>query len=491
MKFSTKSLTLMVMSGMAAGGGVFAQQAVSTQDTIPVVMPVEVLDSMYSYATPKGVALNDPAAAPRGQLLKISREECIAIALQDNPTIRVADLEVKRLDYSKKEVQGSLFPSIDFSGAYQRTIDLQTMRMNIGGESQSLKVGSQNTWNFGFAASMPIISPTLWKSIQITDVQILAALESARSSKLELVNQVNQAYYSLLLAMATRDVLQENYNITKINADVYQKQYEYGTASEYDVLRSSVALKNIEPELLQADIAIKQCKLQLKVLMGMDYEVDIEPTVTLAELQRDMYAYPLGAGDNISNNSSLRTLDIQQKLLDKTLTLKKFAYLPTLGINYNISWLALSNGSPFKNQQFNPYSTVGLGLSVPIFSGGARYHAVKQAEVQLKELEFQREYLVNSLNMQVELALDNINREAEQIASNAESMRQAKKANEIMQKSFEIGAASYLDLRDAELANTTAQLAYYQAIYNFLVSTSELDLLLGKEDYLNNNNVKK
>ena len=71
-----------------------------------------------------------------------------------------------------------------------------------------------------------------------------------------------------------------------------------------------------------------------------------------------------------------------------------------------------------------------------------------------------------------------------QIASSEEGVRQAAKANEIMQKSFEIGAASYLNLRDAELANTSAQLAYLQAIYNYLVSTSELDTLLGREDAL-------
>jgi hypothetical protein len=50
-----------------------------------------------------------------------------------------------------------------------------------------------------------------------------------------------------------------------------------------------------------------------------------------------------------------------------------------------------------------------------------------------------------------------------------------------MQKSFEIGAASYLDLRDSELAETTAKLSYYQAIYNYLVADSDLNLLLGKE----------
>lgn len=490
MKISTKSLLILMASGLAAAPAA-AQMAVP-DTTFTGAVPASLLDSLYaSVTTPASVALNDPAAAPQGKTLRISREECIAIALQDNPTIKVADMEVKRLDYSKREVQGSLFPTVDFSGAYQRTIDLQTMRMNLGGQSQSLKVGSQNTWNFGFTASMPLISPTLWKSIQITSSQILAALESARASKLDLVDQVNKAYYALLLATATRDVLQANYNIAQINADIFKKQFEYGTASEYDVLRSNVALKNIEPELLQADIAIKQCKLQLKVLMGMDYDVDIEPTVTLAEMQRDMYSYPLGAGDNISNNSQLRSLDIQRDMLKKTVTLKKFAYLPTLGVNYNLNWISLSNGSPFKGQEFNPYSTVGLGLSIPIFSGLSRLNAVKQAQVQLKEIEFQREYLVNSLNMQVELALDNINREAEQIASNAESMRQAVKAHEIMQKSFEIGAASYLDLRDSELASTTAQLAYYQAIYNFLISSSELDLLIGKEDLINNNNTTK
>ena len=118
---------------------------------------------------------------------------------------------------------------------------------------------------------------------------------------------------------------------------------------------------------------------------------------------------------------------------------------------------------------------------MPIFSGGSKYFGVKQAEVQLKEMEFQRENLVSSLNMQVELAIDNINRQVKQIAASEEGMRQAAKAYEIMQKSFEIGAATYLNLRDSELANTSAQLSYLQSIYNYLVSTSELDLLLGRD----------
>lgn len=414
------------------------------------------------------------------ETLTLSREECLEIALRDNPTVRVADMEVKKVDYAKKETLAGVFPTIDFSTSYQRSIELQSIRMNMGGESQKLKMGSDNTWNLGFSASLPIIAPTLWKAISISDTQILANLESARASRLNLVDNVNKAYYALLLAKASHKVVKQNYDNAVFNAGIYEKQFQAGTASEYDVLRSSVQVKNIEPELLQADIAIKQCQLQLKVLMGISTNVDIEPNIELADMQRDMYLYPSDAALSLNDNTSMRTMTIQKELLKKNVDLKKFAWIPTLGASFNLSWLSLSNGSPLKNQEFNPYSNVGLNIAVPIFSGGAKYYGLKQAQVQLKELELQRQDLENTLNMQVDLAIDNINREARQIATSEEGVKQAQKAHDIMQKSFEIGAASYVDLRDSELANTTAQLSYLQAIYNYLISTSELDLLLGK-----------
>lgn len=419
-------------------------------------------------------------AGAKAESVTLSRQECLEIALRDNPTVRVADMEITKVDYSKKETLAALFPQIDFNGSFQRSIELQTIRMNMGGESQSLKMGSDNSWNLGFSASMPLISPTLWKSISISKTQILAGIESSRQSKLDLINNVNKAYYALLLAVASHEVVKQNYDIAVMNADIYEKQFKAGTASEYDVLRSSVQVKNVEPELLQADIAIKQCQLQLKVLMGISTDLEINPSEHITDYKRDMYEIPSSIDFSIDNNSSLRSLDIQKKILDKTVDLKKFAWLPSLGASFNLAWMALSNGNALKNQEFNPYCNVGLALSVPIFSGGSKYYGLKQAQVQRKELEIQREDLVNSLNMQVDLARDNINREAKMISTSEEGVRQAEKAYDIMQKSFEIGAASYLDLRDSELAKTTAHLSFLQAIYNYLVSTSELDLLLGK-----------
>ena len=356
--------------------------------------------------------------------------------------------------------------------------------MNMGGKTQQFKMGTDNNWNFGFSASMPLVNAQLWKAIQISDTQILAAMEDARASRLDLVNNINKAYYALLLADASRNVIKANYDIAKMNAEIYQKQFEQGTASEYDVLRSSVQVSNVEPELLQADISVKQASLMLKILMGMDHEVTVMPNITLKDMQREMYGYHLGTERDLSQNTSLRTLDIQTKMLKQSLTAKKFAWIPTLGISYNMNWNAMSSGNALKNQQFNPYSNVGIALQVPIFNGLGRLNAVKQAQVQVKEMTFQRENLVNNLNMQVDLALDNLNKQVKQISSSEQGMKQAQKAYDIMQKSFEIGAATYLNLRDAEVANTSAQLSYLQAIYNYLVSTSELDTLLGKEDAL-------
>lgn len=424
------------------------------------------------------------AVSAETDTLRLSREECVAIGLQESPTVKVANLEVKRMDYSKKEVLANLFPTIDFTGAYQRSIELQSMRMSMGGQSQSIKMGTDNNWNFGFSAAMPLVNASLWKSIKLSDIQILQTLEDARASRLDLVDNINKAYYALLLAIDSRGVIRQNYDLAVFNAGIFKKQFEQGTASEYDVLRSQVQVSNVEPELLQADISVKQCQLQLKVLMGIDNAVTVMPNITLSDMKREMYGYALEGDRSLARNTTLRSLDLSKDLARQNVNLQKMAWIPTLGAQFNINWNAMSNGNALKHQEFNPYSNVVLALNVPIFSGGSKLQKLRQAQVQVAEIELQRENLVNSLNMQVDLAIDNINRQVKQIASSEQGMKQASKALEIMQKSFEIGAATYLDLRDSELANTSAQLAYLQSIYNYLVSTTELDTLLGREEAL-------
>ena len=130
-------------------------------------------------------------------------------------------------------------------------------------------------------------------------------------------------------------------------------------------------------------------------------------------------------------------------------------------------------------------SSVGLTLTFPIFTGLQRVNKIKQAEIQAREMKWQRENLERSLHMQVQSQMDNINKSIKQIESNEGGVRQAEKANDIMQKSFQIGAASFIQLRDTDDALMTARLSYYQSIYDYLVAESDLENVLGNTPYVN------
>ena len=409
------------------------------------------------------------------QSLNVTLDECIRIALNDNPTIIVADMEIQRVDYSKKQTLGQLFPQVNFTANYNRTLAKQTMVMM----DQEFKVGTDNQHSVGFQGSLPIIVPSLWKSIKLSDTQILQNIEQARSSRLSLVNQVKNAYYALLLAKDSKRVIEANHNTALLNADIFEKQYEIGVASEYDKTRARVAATTLEPSILDAENSITALKLQLKVLMGMDVAVDIEPVETLDDFKAQMYENTLRVDTSLVNNTNLRQLDLQTDYLKQALKVQKMSWAPTLNGTINYMWNSMSNGSPFKNFNWNPYSQAGLALTWNLFSGGQRYYKQKQAEIAVREMKWQRENLVRGLNSQVETQLNTIKSNLKQIESNAASVALAEKSDNIIQESFKLGVGTFLQIQDTQNALLGARLSYYQAIYNLLVSQSNLELLLG------------
>jgi outer membrane protein TolC len=438
----------------------------------------------------------------------LSLDDCLRIALTESPTIKVADLDITRVDYSKKEVLGQLLPTISFDASYNRMLAKQVAYMNMdafsgltGGSDDSeenttandsessssssssgsngIKMGLDNSFQLGFNASVPLIAPQLWQSLKLSDAQIAQSVEQARASRLDLVNQVKNAYYALLLANDSKKVIQESYDMAALTYDIYSKQYSVGAASEYDVLRTSVAMKNVEPELLQADIAIKQARLQLLVLMGVSVDTPFKFAGELHDYEETMYEDAMNLCGSYTNNSSLVLQRLQTNTLSRALKVQKMSLIPTLALSTNYNWTSSSNGNPLRNFRWNPYSYIALSLSVPLFQGGQRAARIKQAEIQLEQADLQMENLERTVSMQVDLARDNVLLNVKQIASCAESVKQAERAYDIMSKSFDIGAASYLELRDSQLALTQSRLTRFQAVYNYLIAGAQLELLRG------------
>lgn len=440
---------------------------------------------------------------------KLTLDRCIEIALSSNPTIKISGLEIERVNYAKKEVLANLLPTANFGVNYNRTLAKQVAYMNLGAMSglmgggskpgegsdsddestsnsdnkkadSGFKMGLDNSWSTGFNASMPLVAPQLWQSLKLSDSQIVVANEQARNSKLEMVNAVKCAYYAFLMANDSRRVIQESYEMAKLTYDTYSKQYALGAASEYDVLRTSVAMKNIEPEITQAEIAVKQARLQLLTLMGLqaDTPFEIEGSIE-SEREFAMSSPEARTVKDLANNPSLRVSRAGIDLAYKNIKFEKASFLPTLALSASYNWTSSSNGNPFRNFRWNPYSMVGLTLNVPLIQGGARISRVRQAQNSYQQSLLQYDNLERQLNMQLDLAIDNIRLNVKQIGSCDESERQAGKAYDIMKRSFAIGAASYLDMRDAELALTRSRLASLQAVYNTLVAKSGLELLEG------------
>ena len=420
--------------------------------------------------------------------LALSLDECVRIALNENPTIKVQEMEITRVDYSRKETIGQLLPSVNLAGQYTRNLSLQTMYMDTDAGTMAIKMGSDNTHAAGLQASIPLVVPQLWKSIKLSENQILQNVEAARANKLSLVNQVEKAYYALMLAKDSKRVIEENHATAKLNADIFQKKFELGAASEYDVLRANVAVTNLEPAILEAENSITALKLQLKLLMGMDVRHDFEPSQQLDDFKGEMYARvmsnTLGADTTLANNTSLKAMDLQTDYLKKALDVQKMAWYPTLTGSASMMWHSMNNGSPFSGLRWSRASNVGLTLAFPIFQGGQRYYKQKQAEIAVEEMKWQRENLERGLHVQVATQNDVIAKNLKQIESNEGGVKMAEKANDIMQQSFKIGAATFIQLRDTEDALMAARLAYYQAIYNYLVAESDLEHVLGNTHYV-------
>lgn len=420
--------------------------------------------------------------------LSLSLDECVRIALDENPTIKFHEMEITRVDYSRKETLGQLFPSINLAGQYTRNLSLQTMYMDTEAGTMAIKMGSDNNHSGGFQAQIPLVVPQLWKSIKLNENQILQNIEAARANKLSLVNQVEKTYYALLLAQDSKRVIEENHATAKLNADIFQKKYELGAASEYDVLRANVAVTNLEPSIVEAENTINALTLQLKVLMGMDVNTDIKASQQLSDFRGEMYARvmsnTLGSDTTLVNNTNLKALDLQTDYLKKVLDVQKMAWYPTLTGSASIMWHSMNNGSPFTGFRWSRASNVGLTVAFPIFQGGQRYYKQKQAEIAVEEMKWQRENLERNLHMQVATQNDAIAKNLKQIESNEAGVTMAVKANDIMQKSFKIGAASFIQLRDTEDALMAARLAYYQAIYNYLVAESDLEYVLGNTHFV-------
>lgn len=408
--------------------------------------------------------------------LQLTLDQALEIALSESNTIKIADMTVEKTGYAKKGSYASLYPNVNINGSYQRTLQKQVMVMDMGGQPMEIKVGRDNNISTSATASMPLVNASLWESLKLSGMDVELAVEQARSSKIGMVKQVKQAFYAVLLAQKSLDVVTQVYENAQKNYEKAEQRFNVGKASEVERLRAQVTMMNAEPNVSSAENAVLLATWQLKAVMGIDLDTDVEVVGDLNDYTQQMLA-PYVSEDDLSNNSSLVQLDIQNRMLESTIRMQKKQYLPTLAANINYNYSAMGDDK----LSWFPSSTAALSLSIPVFDGFQKHFNIKQSQVNKSMLELQREDVERNLhigirnyNDQMALCIKNYE------AANA-TVAIAQKSYDISEKMYEVGKATLVELNDAQLALQQAQLTQAQAVYNFMVAKASLDELIGKE----------
>lgn len=465
-----------------------------------------------------------PKESPKGTAkVVLTLNDALQIALSENVAVKVADQEIKRTEYAKKGTYSSLFPQINASGAYQRTIKKQMMYMDTDSGSDEegggmgmlsslapyfmrinelsekaglgpvqmdsgsgssngggFAVGRWNTYNYGVSASMPIVNAQLWESLKISGQGVDLAVEKARSSRLDMVTQVKQAYYAVLLAKEAFNVYKDVYENAVDNFGQTEKRYNAQKASELEYTRAKSTVAAAIPNVYNAESSVILALWQLKAVMGVDLDRNIDVSGSLEDFSQEMFRDINENSDpSLEYNTTMRQLEIQAEQLATTVRMQKAAYLPTLAANFSYSMIAMTNDFKFSEYQWSPYSYVGVSLSIPIFSGGKRHYDIRQTKVQAAQLDLQRIETERQLKIAIRQYLNTMETNMNSFNSATEAVALAQKAYDIAAKSYKVGKSTITELNDAQLTLTQASLAQSQAVYNFVVAKSNLEKTIG------------
>jgi outer membrane protein TolC len=412
--------------------------------------------------------------------MNLNLKKAIEISLAENPTIRVADKDIQLKEIADKEAWQTLLPSVSASISLSHSIQVAAIKTAMG----EFKMGADGTTTAtgGLTMTLPIYAPAVYQNMKMTKEDILLAQEKARSSRLDLINQVTKAYYAALLSKDSRDVIQRSYNVAKQNYEVVDKKFQVGKVSEYDKITAEVQMRSMGSSVTSAETGLTLALLRLKVLMGIKTDIDINITDSLKAYEKDLTLAKAEVNESeLSNNTSVRQLDMSQNMLERSTKLLRTNFLPTVAMQLQGSYTSYSNDNwnVFK-YKYSPASSLALSVTIPIFQA-SNWTKLKSNKIQIDQLADTRTNTMRQLSMAAQSYRKNMLTTITKLESDREAVRQADKAVTISAKRYDVGRGTILELNQSETALTQAELTYHQSIYDYLTNKADLDYTLGRE----------
>jgi outer membrane protein len=405
-------------------------------------------------------------------------QDCIRYALVHQPLVQESLVDEEITEHT---IQGKLadwFPQVNLNFTVQHNPQLPVAI--VGGTP--IHQGLANTANIQFTATQTLFNKdVLLASTSASDIRSFAK-QRTRSTKIDVVVHVSDAFYATLATKQQIALLDEAIlRLEQSSKDAFIK-YQGGTVDRTDYMRAQIALNNARADRQQAGEFLKARVAQLKEQMGYPGNTALELVYDSTQMEREAF-FDTSLSINYHNRIEFQLLQTQLRLQKDNLNYYTWSFIPSLSlyggytINYQNSLI-----DPLFHQSY-PYSFVGLQLSFPLFEGGKRIQQIKQAKLQLDRVDYDVLSLENNINTQYTLALANYKSTLNNYKVLSDNLQLAQGVYRTIQLQYKAGTKSYLEFITAETDLRTAQVNQTNALYQLLVSKLEMEKALGTITY--------
>jgi outer membrane protein len=408
------------------------------------------------------------ADAPR----HLTLHEAQQIALAQHPRISVANLTALAARQSTKEVQSAFLPNIYGSATAVGNADPNNTRIAAGGldnpliyerEAEGVTI-SQLITDFGRTSELS-------KSAKLRTRSQEMNLEATRE---QILVEVNNAYFSSLAAQSVLEVAQETVKSRQLVLQQIQMLATNKLKSDLDVSFASVDFDQATILLAKARSDLKASFAVLATLMA-----EREPqTFVLAD-----EPLPVDITNGVSDLilEALAQRPDLARLRYQRDAAKEFAKAEGKLSYPTISATGSAGVIPTGNSHLGPdYAAAGVNLNLPLYTGGLYTARHREAEDQAKVADENLRDEENNIIRDVQVTKFNLEYAYDRLALTRQLLQNANEALELARARFKSGISSIIELSQAELNQTSAQIGEANARYDYHIQHSALDFQLGR-----------
>lgn len=401
-------------------------------------------------------------------------DELINYALRNK--IELKQVEIDK-EIGEREIASALsgwFPQISAQGSYAYNLKLPTTAFG----DQNITLGQKNNSSLTFQADQNLLSPELMQASKAAKYIRENNNLSIENTRINTVVDVSKAYYDILTSEESIKIINENIARLERQHKEATARYETGLVDKTDYKRALISLNNAKAQLKSATEARNYKYDYLKMLLGMN----IEQNVSLSFENQAMEANILLDTTellSIANRVEFRQLETMKQLQKLNTQYQKWNFLPRLSAyaNYGLNYRHDKFSKTFDNNY--PSSTVGLSLSLPIFTGTKRIQEIRKSELEEERIELDMQNLENAISTEYSAAMASYRANMSDWRNYRENMDLSEEVYNTIKLQYDAGVKTYLELMTAETDLKTSQLNYLNALYAVLSSKLDIQKALG------------